>query len=247
MDWTPALLSFGANLGHPRETFQLVQQALKEEAGLECDAASSLHATPAIGGAPGQPDFLNGSLRLRTTLPPERLVDRLLQVETRLGRTRDQRWDARRVDLDLLLLSDQVITQPNCLVPHPRMSFRRFMLEPAAEIAGQWRHPICDLTISQLLNRIRSVPRTCLYLGDLSGLASTARIEHLRQWAAEKGYQLETRQFAAENFQEIDQVRLCLIDAPRPDRIQSPYLEVANMTITQLRQEFVAAIEAIEG
>jgi hypothetical protein len=78
----------------------------------------------------------------------------LLQIESALGRERHDRWADRTLDLDLLLYSDEIIDTPALTVPHPRMSFRRFVLEPAAEIAGSMIHPTSGWTLDQLLSHL---------------------------------------------------------------------------------------------
>lgn len=150
-----ALLAFGANLGNPRATFNNVITNLQTMPDLQVAATSRLIATQPVGGRPGQPAFLNGAIRIETTLSADELVRRLLQIEVKLGRTRDQRWDARTVDLDLLLLDRQTISDEHCQIPHPRMTFRQFMLVPAAEIAADWLHPYCGCSLGTLLRQLQ--------------------------------------------------------------------------------------------
>jgi len=105
------------------------------------------------------PSFLNGALLLDCTIPAEDLARELQTIESQLGRNRAIRWDARAIDIDLLLFADQVIESPNLSVPHPRMSFRKFVLEPAAEIAGFMIDPITGWTVARLLAHLTEAPR----------------------------------------------------------------------------------------
>jgi 2-amino-4-hydroxy-6-hydroxymethyldihydropteridine diphosphokinase len=74
--------------------------------------------------------------QVSTTLPPRALLDSLLAVECRLGRTRDgPRFGPRTIDLDLLLYGDEILSEPGLEVPHPRLHERRFVLEPLVELA----------------------------------------------------------------------------------------------------------------
>ncbi len=153
------LLALGSNLGDRQA---ILGQACAEVAKLpDCQllARSRWHATAPIGGAAGQGEFLNGAILLETSLDPQPLATALQQVETTLGRKRTQRWDARTIDIDMLLYGQQVINTADLTVPHPRMSFRKFVLEPAAEIAGSMLHPTSGWTIAQLLAHLQNSPR----------------------------------------------------------------------------------------
>ncbi|MBR3218317.1 MAG: 2-amino-4-hydroxy-6-hydroxymethyldihydropteridine diphosphokinase, partial [Thermoguttaceae bacterium] len=101
-----------------------------------------------------QGDFLNAVGVLQTCLEPLPLLDLLLEIEQRFGRVRLVHWGPRTLDLDLLLYDDKVISAERLTVPHPLMSQRRFVLEPAAEVAADWVHPTLGKTIRELLARL---------------------------------------------------------------------------------------------
>jgi 2-amino-4-hydroxy-6-hydroxymethyldihydropteridine diphosphokinase len=86
-------------------------------------------------GLEGQPRFLNAVAELETELSPRALLDRLLEIERELGRTRDgPRWGPRTIDLDLLLYGAETLADPGLTVPHPSLHERLFVLEPLAEL-----------------------------------------------------------------------------------------------------------------
>ncbi|HEY2219272.1 MAG TPA: 2-amino-4-hydroxy-6-hydroxymethyldihydropteridine diphosphokinase [Gaiellaceae bacterium] len=86
-------------------------------------------------GYPDQPWFLNAAAELETELAPRELLERLLEIERGLGRTRNgPRYGPRTVDLDLLLYGDLVVAEPGLTVPHPRLAERLFVLEPLFEL-----------------------------------------------------------------------------------------------------------------
>ena len=111
-----------------------------------------------IGGPPDKQRFLNGALRAETSLGPHELLACLQQIENRLGRQRAERWGPRTIDLDLLLYDELVLDTPSLVLPHPRMAWRRFVLEPAAEVAGAMLHPTIGWTIARLLEHLNSAP-----------------------------------------------------------------------------------------
>jgi 2-amino-4-hydroxy-6-hydroxymethyldihydropteridine diphosphokinase len=130
---TLAYVGLGANLG-PREITMLrAVDLLAETDGVEVLAVSQLRETEPVGVVE-QPLFLNGAVALDTSLSPRELLDRLLEIERRLGRARDVRWGPRLVDLDLLVYGDRQVDEPGLRVPHARLHERRFALEPLAEL-----------------------------------------------------------------------------------------------------------------
>lgn len=94
-------------------------------------AHSAIWETAPIG--PDQPDYLNAVVTLRTVLGPTPLLERCLGIERDAGRRRRQRWGPRLIDLDILLYGNAEFDAPGLQVPHPRMTERRFVLEPLAE------------------------------------------------------------------------------------------------------------------
>jgi 2-amino-4-hydroxy-6-hydroxymethyldihydropteridine diphosphokinase len=128
-------IGLGANLGNREETIRRALELLAADGDIEVVAVSSLRETDPVGYE-DQPRFLNGAAALRTELPPRLLLERLLEVERRLGRDRNSgpRFGPRTIDLDLLLYGSAEIDEPGLSVPHPRLAERRFVLEPLAEL-----------------------------------------------------------------------------------------------------------------
>ncbi len=167
------LIAMGANLsspfGGPLDTLKMALALLGDDhtmvAGL-----SQWFSTPALPAGSG-PDYVNGAARVESRLEPADFLARLHETEARLGRRRDRRWGPRVCDLDLLAAGQRVlpdralalrwmelpvdqrgILAPGDLIlPHPRMHERAFVLAPLAEIAPDWRHPILDLSVREML------------------------------------------------------------------------------------------------
>src|SRR5207244_9115601 len=106
--------------------------------------------TVPVGVRGPQSLFLNAVVVGGTKLPARRLLELLLTIESDRGRERPFPGAARTLDLDLVLLGDRVISEPDLTVPHPRFRERRFVLEPLAEVAPELRDPVTGKTIREL-------------------------------------------------------------------------------------------------
>lgn len=132
--WTTAHVGLGANLGEAARTVELAVFELGHLPHTSVQKVSSLYLTDPVG-EPDQPRFVNAVCRLGTGLTPRGLLEWLLSVEDKFGRVRDTGADGpRTLDLDLLLYDMDSIDEPGLAVPHPRMTRRRFVLEPLSEV-----------------------------------------------------------------------------------------------------------------
>ena len=126
-------IGLGGNLGDPVSTLREALALVAALPGVEVEAVSSAYESAPVG-LEDQPAFVNAAARLRTGLPLEQLLERLLGIERRLGRVRTVRYGPRTCDLDILLAGDEVVDEPGLAVPHPRLAERRFALEPLIEL-----------------------------------------------------------------------------------------------------------------
>ncbi|MEW1954538.1 2-amino-4-hydroxy-6-hydroxymethyldihydropteridine diphosphokinase [Terrabacter sp. NPDC080008] len=128
-------VALGSNLGDRGQTLAAAVQSLRELPGLTVTAVSSLVETDPVGG-PEQPPYLNAVAVGRATLAPADLLAALHRIEAEHGRTREVRWGARTLDLDLLQYGtpggrrEVVSDEPELLLPHPRAHERAFVLVP---------------------------------------------------------------------------------------------------------------------
>jgi len=169
------LIGCGSNQGRPRQHLDDARDLLRSMPGVTLVAASRARETRPVGGPAGQPPFLNGAFLVDTDFTPSDMLGVLTAIENTLHRERSEQWGPRTIDLDLLLYDDLVIEQPGLTVPHPRMATRRFVLEPCAEIAPDFMHPLAGCTVRDLLENISGAhPRVAVVGVPGSGAAEVA-------------------------------------------------------------------------
>ncbi len=153
-----AYIGLGSNLGsHHGDRARHLELALEAlgSVGIVVQL-SSIYETNAWGVPGKQPDYLNQVAALKTELGPRALVVAMLKIEADIGRVRTERYGARIIDLDVLLLGDVVIDEPGVQIPHPRLHERAFVLVPLTEIAPDLVHPGSGVTIEEFLGRVES-------------------------------------------------------------------------------------------
>ena len=153
-----AILLLGSNRGDRRQLLKEAVHLLGVRAGV-VTALSSLYETEPWGFEDEIP-FLNLAVELVTELSPSVLLQVTQGIEREMGRERGhEQYAARTLDIDILFFGSRVIATSVLQVPHPRMAERRFVLEPLAEIAGEWVHPVTGLTVGEMLERCRDGKR----------------------------------------------------------------------------------------
>ncbi|HEY2641007.1 MAG TPA: 2-amino-4-hydroxy-6-hydroxymethyldihydropteridine diphosphokinase [Streptosporangiaceae bacterium] len=127
------VLSVGSNLGDRLGHLQLALSVLCVT-GLTCQAVSSVYETDPVGG-PEQESFFNAVLLAASALPARDILARCQVAEAAAGRVRAERWGPRTLDVDVIACGDEVSTDPELTLPHPRAHERAFVLVPWLEVA----------------------------------------------------------------------------------------------------------------
>ena len=151
----PVAIALGSNLGDRDEQLDEAEDRLA--ALLSGAVASARYETRSVGGPPNAPDFLNEVVVGTTLLGPRSLLEALHAIEEAAGRERPFVNAPRTLDLDLILYGDFVIDEPGLRVPHPRFRDRAFVLQPLAEVAGDWVDPVSGQSVHDLLKQLPPV------------------------------------------------------------------------------------------
>ena len=143
-------LLLGTNLGDRLNNLKQAKNQIISNAG-KIILESAIYETAPWGGLADQPPYLNQVVRIESNNTPDQLLSILLEIETRMGRRRRQKWEPRIVDIDILLFDQEVIESKNLIIPHPRLHERKFTLIPLAEIAPDFIQPVFQKSIKTLL------------------------------------------------------------------------------------------------
>lgn len=126
-------IGLGSNIGDKKGQLKQARAMIDNISHLEITQASSFYLTSPWGKL-DQEDFINQVIEVSTSLLPEDLLNRLQEIEIKMGRQRNEKWGPRNIDLDILLYGDEIIDSPQLRVPHPHMRERLFVLIPLQEI-----------------------------------------------------------------------------------------------------------------
>jgi 2-amino-4-hydroxy-6-hydroxymethyldihydropteridine diphosphokinase len=146
-----AYILLGGNIGNRLEQLRNAKNQIAE-AGCIIDAHSAIYET-AAWGFKEQPSFYNCVLKIQTKLSANELLITLLGIEKLLGRNRNknERWQQRIIDIDILLFNNDIIETENLVIPHPQLHNRKFTLLPLSALAANYVHPVLKKTIAELL------------------------------------------------------------------------------------------------
>ena len=146
-------LGFGANLGDRKKNLTQAVNALNSRPDLAVLRTSGIYETEPWG-LTDQPKFLNMVAEIATSISPTELLERVKKLEKDMGREDGPRLGPRQIDIDILLLEDRVVDEPELIVPHASLHLRAFVLVPLAELAPDSVHPVLGVTIADLAGQV---------------------------------------------------------------------------------------------
>ena len=153
--WHTVYLSVGSNLGERQQFLRAAVKLLQECTEIRNVKASKLVETAPYGYT-DQPAFLNGAIELETLFTPQELLIVIHKIEADLGRERVIHWGPRTIDLDIVFYDDEIVAEPELIIPHVDMQNRLFVLEPLFMLCPGKVHPVLHKTVAQLRQELIS-------------------------------------------------------------------------------------------
>ena len=145
-----ALIAIGSNLGTPKKNCIEAIDIISSSPGIKIISKSSFYQTAPVGNTE-QNWFINSVIKISTQLNPDILLAVLLEIESKMGRIRKEKWGPRIIDLDLLFYDNLIIKKKDLTLPHPEIQKRNFVLQPLNEIEENFIHPSLNKSINTLL------------------------------------------------------------------------------------------------
>jgi len=160
-----AFIGIGSNLGDRKAQIQDAVTRIDALRDTRVVKHSSIYESEPHGDIEGW--FLNCAIEIETDILPEKLMQKLREIERAMGRKRlrTKQPTARKIDLDILFYESQCIETSSLRIPHPELHLRRFVLAPLSELAPQFVHPVLGNTVSQLLAGCKDNKRLRLFAG----------------------------------------------------------------------------------
>jgi 2-amino-4-hydroxy-6-hydroxymethyldihydropteridine diphosphokinase len=157
-----AFIGMGSNLGNREENLYSGLRLMHYFADINVVGTSAIYETEPVEVI-GHPDYLNMAAEILTTRDPFHLLEALQSVEDELGRSDRGEVKPRVIDLDILLFGDQVVDTESLVIPHPRLTKRKYALQALLDIDRNLVNPKTGLTIQQHFDRCENKSKFKLY------------------------------------------------------------------------------------
>jgi 2-amino-4-hydroxy-6-hydroxymethyldihydropteridine diphosphokinase len=143
-------LGIGTNLGNKESNLEQAVARIEEYIGPVINSSSIYETEP--WGFEAKDEFLNIVVKVETDQTPSGTLEKILMIESLMGRVRGQkRYSSRLIDIDILLYEDMIVEEESLKIPHPLLQQRKFVLVPLCEIASEIIHPVLKKSIAELL------------------------------------------------------------------------------------------------
>lgn len=177
------VLSLGSNIGNRLEHIETCIHWIHQRIGLVI-SVSKLYETPAWGFEGDA--FYNCAILIHTAFTPEKILRKISAIEKEMGRVRHtgEGYVARIIDIDIISVEDLVLDSESLKIPHPRLTQRRFVLQPLQDINATWEHPVLKQSIAQLLLACGD-DSNCLAISELTSPIKNCNVNKINYIAIE--------------------------------------------------------------
>ena len=148
-------LQLGSNIGDRKKYLDEAVSLITFELGLINNISKVYESTP--WGVEGQQKYLNQILQINYKFEPLDLLKSILDIESRMGRKRIEKWGERVSDIDIIFFSNYIIENVDLCIPHRHMHQRNFVLVPLNDIASDYIHPKYKITVKELLYNCKDI------------------------------------------------------------------------------------------
>ena len=245
------LIAFGSNLGDSDGLYRELNKILSLDSRFRSTEFSSLISTEPVGSSEGQNRYRNGCIRTCFSGSTSDLFRVILKLEQTFGRVRHERWGARTIDLDLLLFGNHILQTDSLQIPHPRMTFRRFVLVPAAEVGEDLVHPLSLQSVGQHLQLLDDRPDRIALVVDDGALECDVEIRQKMLDYESRGWSIDPISTTDEIVKKAHRIKLLVYRQGLPEPLFSASRHFAGATlfwdgeVVERWNELDAAIEAM--
>lgn len=156
-------LHLGSNLGDRKKNLYDAIRLIEYKIGFIVEKSSIYETEP--WGLKDQPGFLNQAIISKSNLSPNKVLNVITDIESELGRIRNEKWGPRTIDIDIIYCDDLILNSDELTVPHPHMYDRNFVLIPFMEIAGDFIDPVKQVSVEELYDNCRDESEVFIFEG----------------------------------------------------------------------------------
>jgi len=148
-------LSLGSNKNDKFSYLQKAVNLIEDDENIRLLNVSSVYETLPFGNVE-QENFYNAAAEILTLLKPNQLLQRLKEIESEIGRSENEKWGPREIDLDIIFYDEIIIDEKELIIPHPGVYERDFFLIPLLELNDKLCDPKTDKCLSDFINELKS-------------------------------------------------------------------------------------------